>query len=139
MLRQDFPEPRYARICKESTPPLGLSGISRFRVRPAKCRCVVHDTLPLVAHEVLEGLFELKLFAARVIYYFEATLLGSRGCSEMKRSIDAKSAVCWDWKFLTKYHAEEQHYRAFFDLVDILFPSLRETEWPNSPEFNFLL
>ena len=138
LLRQDFPSPRYARILSEDKPPLELQGISRFRKTVAPCRCVVPDMLPLAANEVFEALFELKRFVARMIYYFTATLLGTRGSSEMKRDIDTTSGVCWDWKFLTRCNPEPRHYKAFFELTALLRPSLRQTEWPNSPKFNFL-
>ena len=94
--------------------PTNLQGLARFRVKPAPCRCVVPEFFPLQAQDILEALHELQRFVERILYYFEAIVVGSKGENSMKRSIDDAAQVCWDMTTLMTKFTQKKHYEAFF-------------------------
>lgn len=131
-----FIGPRFVRVQKESSPPLGLAGArARFRQGVAPCRCVVPSVLPAASEDVLSALSEAMNFLESLIYHLRAYTVGSVGVPDATRAALDNAHVCWDWNRLLTKVPRETHYKAFFGLYEALLPALRHTAWP--PETSF--
>ena len=137
MKQQKFPMPRFCRIRKETSTPVHLQGVSRFRESTLPL-CVVPELLPAATCAVLEALFELDRFLATLAYHFNAYVLGAVGVNKSMREVAEHSSLCWDWEYLLRREPQTQHFRAFFALFDLMQPTLRRTEWPVGPGFEFV-
>ena len=136
--RTEFAVPRCVVVPKEKRQPLELQGMSRFREKLAPCRCVVPQLLPYSSREVLEALYEVQCFVKRVLYHVEAYALGSMGVNQHMRAMREAHFKCWDFQFLLRKNPTKEHYEAFLEVVERLFPILRMTVLPRSPEFGFV-
>ena len=116
MKQQKFPMPRSCRIRKETSTPVHLQGVSRFRESTLP-RCVVPELLPSATCAVLEALFELDRFLATLAYHFNAYVLGAVGVNKSMREVAEHSSLCWDWEYLLRREPQTQHFRAFFRSV----------------------
>ena len=99
---QAFAVPRCVRLPRENRPLPQLQGLSRFRTKPAPCRCAVSELLLYSSHELLRALHELKCFIERLLYYVEAYAVGSTGVNEDMRAMAAASCLFWDFAQLLR-------------------------------------
>ena len=73
-----------------------------------------------------------------MLYYVEAYAVGSVGVNQHMRALTDASFLSWDWEHLLRKPAGKDHYRAFLEIVNRFQPVLQKTQWPNSPEWQFV-
>ena len=137
--KKGFLGPRFVRLQRETAPPLGLRGVQgRFRQGAAPCRCVVDESVPAASDDVFSAVSEAVTFLGCLTYYLRAYTVGGYGVTDETRHVLDKARVCWDWGYLLTHEPQSNHIRAFVDLYKALLPTLKNTEWPSTPESNFL-
>ena len=111
---------------RERTVPAALQGESRFKNKPAPCRCVVPPRLPnrLLAmrqatRSCCEGIDSLR--------HHLGGFRGTRGSNNTMMNLCKEAVHAFDWRVLTAQGPTVVQAKAFIRLATMLQPILRTT------------